>query len=254
VSIAALPRELAASELFGHEKGAFTGAHGIHRGRFELADGGTIFLDEIGELSIPLQVKLLRVLQEGVFERLGGSRPIRSDFRVIAATNKNLVSEVEGGDFREDLYYRLNVFPVQIPPLRKRRGDIPLLARHFIGVYAGQMDKEIRVTKTALGELEKYRWPGNVRELKHFIEKAVILCDGVDLEFPDIEKSLEAASLHRRRRFDSLANMEKAYIEEVLSATGGRVKGPGGAAAILEMQPSTLYYRMKKLGIDKGNL
>jgi transcriptional regulator with GAF, ATPase, and Fis domain len=254
VSIAALPRELAASELFGHEKGAFTGAHGMHRGRFELADGGTIFLDEIGELSIPLQVKLLRVLQEGVFERLGGARPIRSDFRVIAATNKNLVSEVEGGNFREDLYYRLNVFPIQIPPLRRRRGDIPLLARHFIGAYAGRMDKEIRVTKAALGELEKYRWPGNVRELKHFIEKAVILCDGADLEFPDIEKRLEPASLHGRRRFDSLAGMEKAYIEEVLSAAGGRVKGPKGAAAILEMQPSTLYYRMKKLGIDKGKL
>jgi transcriptional regulator with GAF, ATPase, and Fis domain len=250
VSIAALPQELAASELFGHEKGAFTGAHIQNKGRFELAHGGTIFLDEIGELSIPLQVKLLRVLQEGVFERLGSSRPIRSDFRVIAATNKALVSEVAAGAFREDLYYRLNVFPMEIPPLRLRRGDISILARYFTDLYARKMGRDLGIPRSELKKLEAYHWPGNVRELKHFIERAVILCDGGDLvlSVPDVSS---AGGAVQGQRIGSLAGMEKAHIEAVLEAAGGRVKGPAGAAAILEMKPSTLYYRMKKLGIRR---
>jgi len=249
VNIAALPQELAASELFGHEKGSFTGAHVRNKGRFELADGGTIFLDEIGELSIPLQVRLLRVLQEGVFERLGSSKPIHSNFRVIAATNKNLIAEVEKGTFREDLYYRLNVFPIEMPPLRQREGDIALLARHFIDTYARKMGKSVSVSKSELRKLDECYWPGNVRELKHFIEKAVILCDGGELDLSDCEVAADRSAPREPRRLGTLSDMEKAYITEVLAASGGRVKGPGGAAEILGMRPSTLYYRMKKLGI-----
>jgi transcriptional regulator with GAF, ATPase, and Fis domain len=220
-----------------------------NKGRFELADGGTIFLDEIGELSIPLQVRLLRVLQEGIFERLGSSKPIHSNFRVIAATNKNLVAEVEKGAFREDLYYRLNVFPIELPPLRQREGDIGLLARHFIDEYAKKMGKSISVSKSELQKLDACYFPGNVRELKHFIEKAVILCEDGELSLSDYECIVDKGASREPRQLGTLADMEKTYITEVLEATGGRVKGPAGAAEILGMRPSTLYYRMKKLGI-----
>ena len=186
VNLATLPPDLVASELFGHEKGAFTGAHDKQKGRFELADGGTIFLDEIGDLPMATQVKLLRVLQEGTFERLGGTAPVRSDFRVIAATNKNLAVEVDKGRFRQDLYFRLNVFPIYVPPLRSRKDDIPPLIHHFIAKYAKVLGRSIRPPiEREMKRLLEYDWPGNVRELEHFVERAVILSDGPVLRFPE---------------------------------------------------------------------
>jgi transcriptional regulator with GAF, ATPase, and Fis domain/tetratricopeptide (TPR) repeat protein len=251
VNIAALPQELAAAELFGHEKGAFTGAYLQNKGRFELADRGTIFLDEIGDLSIQLQVKLLRVLQEGTFERLGSSKPIVSDFRVIAATNKDLYGEIKKGTFREDLYYRLNVFPIVMPPVRDRKGDIPLLARYFIDSFAKRMGKRVKVSSLELKRLNGYIWPGNVRELKHFLEKAVILYDEKGLDLSVQARPPVQTPSGRDDLLSSLSDMEKAHIIKVLNATGGRVKGPEGAAAILGIIPSTLYYRMKKLNINR---
>ena len=194
VNLAAFPQELVASELFGHEKGAFTGAHEKNKGRFELADGGTIFLDEIGDLPFNVQVKLLRVLQDGAFERLGSAKPIQSDFRVIAATNKDLSLEVEKGTFRQDLYYRLNVFPVHVPSLRERKEDIPLIGHHFVDKFSKKMGKGIRrIPGEELKKLMEYHWPGNVRELKHLIERAVILSDGSRITF----SSLLHVSAHR---------------------------------------------------------
>jgi transcriptional regulator with GAF, ATPase, and Fis domain len=252
VSIAALPEELVANELFGHEKGSFTGAHVQSKGRFEFANGGTIFLDEIGDLSIRLQVKLLRVLQEGAFERIGSSKLIQSDFRVIAATNKNLVAEIEKGAFREDLYYRLNVFPIKIPPLRERDEDLFLLAEYFIDYFAKKMGKKVKVSKGELKKLSEYDWPGNVRELKHFLEKAVILYDGHGLSLAGFGRRSDINISSDGMRFYSLADMEKAYIIKVLKATSYHIKGANGAAAILGVAPSTLYYRMKKLDIKRN--
>jgi transcriptional regulator with GAF, ATPase, and Fis domain len=252
VNLVALPPDLVASELFGHEKGAFTGAYGRHKGRFELADHGTIFLDEIGDLSPQVQVKLLRVLQEGTFERLGSSRPVKSDFRVVAATNKELVRQVEKGSFREDLYYRLNVFPLQVPPLRERREDIPLLAQHFLDQCCQQMGKEIkRIPNEELKKLVEYHWPGNVRELKHFIERAVILSDGLRISL----SGLDHGSAHREPIESAgllpWADMERDYLKKVLNATHWKVSGRNGAAAILGLKPTTLFFRMKKLGLRK---
>ncbi len=253
VNLAALPHELVASELFGHEKGAFTGANERYKGRFELAHGGTIFLDEIGDLPKSIQVKLLRVLQEGVFERLGSAKPIQSDFRVIAATNKDLLREIENNTFRQDLYYRLNVFPIRIPPLRERKEDIPLIARYFIEKFSRRMGKRIKsVTYDELKKLAWYRWPGNVRELEHFIERAVILSDGEQIKFPSLEQPFEGQSRNESQDTPRpLAEMERSYIEGVLHATHWRVSGPYGAASILGLKPTTLISRMKKLGIKK---
>jgi transcriptional regulator with GAF, ATPase, and Fis domain len=252
VNLAALPQELVASELFGHEKGAFTGAMEKAKGRFELANAGTIFLDEVGDLPPAVQVKLLRVLQEGVFERLGSSKPIRSSFRVIAATNKDLSVEVEKGNFRQDLYYRLNVFPIHVPPLRERKDDIPLLAQHFINKFSKKMGKAIRrIPADSVKTLMDYRWPGNVRELSHFIERAVILFDGNRITFPDLCQT-SGPDLHSESLgSESLDDIERHHIEKVLNSTYWKISGPRGAASILGLKRTTLLARMKKLGISK---
>ena len=253
VNLATLPSELVASELFGHEKGAFTGANERHKGRFELADGGTIFLDEIGDLPSGVQVKLLRVLQEGTFERLGSAKQIRSDFRIIAATHKDLRIETERGAFRQDLYYRLNVFPLHIPPLRDRREDISLLAQHFLDTFCRKMGKKIgKIPKEELKKLMNYHWPGNVRELEHFIERAVILSDGHGISFSELDYSPEEQTIKNGDgNHLSLADVERDHILKVLASTLWRIRGPQGAASILGLKPSTLLFRMGKLGIKK---
>jgi transcriptional regulator with GAF, ATPase, and Fis domain/tetratricopeptide (TPR) repeat protein len=252
VNLAALPQELIASELFGHEKGAFTGANDSQRGRFELADGGTIFLDEIGDLPTGVQVKLLRVLQEGTFERLGSAKQVRSNFRVVAATNKDLRSEVEKGTFRQDLYYRLNVFPVYIPPLRERREDITPLTRHFLEKYSKKLGKRPRPTPPQeLKKLLDYHWPGNVRELEHFIERAVILSDGYSISFSGLRQNSAIAAVEESPTIRPLEEIEREYIKKALNATGWRVSGPRGAASLLGFKTSTLRFRMEKLGIKK---
>jgi transcriptional regulator with GAF, ATPase, and Fis domain/tetratricopeptide (TPR) repeat protein len=251
VNLAALPQDLVASELFGHEKGAFTGANERLKGRFELANGGTIFLDEIGDLPPSVQVKLLRVLEEGTFERLGSAKPIQSDFRVIAATHRDLYAEVGNGAFRQDLYYRLKVFPISIPSLRERKEDIPLIAHHFVDTFSRQMGKRIRrVPGEEVRKLSEYNWPGNVRELKHFVERAVILSDGTRLSFSGLERIADQIPADNMFK-SSLADVERSYIEKVLDATHWRVSGPNGASAILGLKPTTLLFRMKKLGIRK---
>jgi transcriptional regulator with GAF, ATPase, and Fis domain len=255
VNLAAIPQDLAASELFGHEKGAFTSANERQKGRFELADGGTIFLDEIGDLSLGVQAKLLRVLQEGTFERLGGSTPIKSHFRVISATNKDLRTEVEKGSFRQDLYFRLNVFPIHIPPLRERRDDISLLAHFFVYKYGKSLGKMVkRIPPDELKKLLNYHWPGNVRELEHFIERALVLSDGHSISFTGFEYGLsDRVSIDdATKRLGTLAELEREHIEKVLKSTNWKVSGPHGAAAILGLKSSTLVFRMKKLGIKRS--
>lgn len=255
VNLAALPQELIASELFGHEKGAFTGANDSQRGRFELADGGTIFLDEIGDLPTGVQVKLLRVLQEGTFERLGSARQVRSNFRVIAATNKDLRTEVEKGTFRQDLYYRLNVFPIYIPPLRERRDDIPPLTRHFAEKYGKKLGKRLRaLPPQELKKLLEYHWPGNVRELEHFIERAVILSDGYTISFSGLKQHSGNVAVEDSQTIRPLEEIEREYIKKTLDATGWRVSGPRGAASLLGFKTSTLRFRMEKLGIKKPSI
>ena len=252
VNLAALPHELIASELFGHEKGAFTGANESQRGRFELADGGTIFLDEIGDLPTSVQVKLLRVLQEGTFERLGSAKQVRSNFRVIAATNKDLRAEVEKGTFRQDLYYRLNVFPIYIPPLRERRDDITPLTHYFIEKFGKKLGKRLRPTPPQeLRKLLEYHWPGNVRELEHFIERAVILSDGYTISFSGLKQASGALAIDDDQAIRPLEEIEREYIKKALNATGWRVSGPRGAASLLGFKTSTLRFRMEKLGIRK---
>ncbi len=253
VNLAALPQDLVASELFGHEKGAFTGAHEKHKGRFELAHGGTIFLDEIGDLPLNVQVKLLRVLQEGSFEPLGSTKQIHSDFRVIAATNKDLHSEVERGLFRHDLFYRLNVFPINVPALRDRTEDITLLARHFMEIFGRKMGKKfMKPASDSFKRLMQYGWPGNVRELEHYIERAVILSDGGRMHFPALDDKMAVVNTPGDSLpVTPLADMERGYVEKILNATHWRVSGRNGAAAILGLKPTTLISRMKKLGITK---
>lgn len=252
VNLAALPHELIASELFGHEKGAFTGANESHRGRFELADGGTIFLDEIGDLPTSIQVKLLRVLQEGVFERLGSAKPVHSDFRVIAATNKDLLSEVEKGMFRQDLYYRLNVFPIRVPPLRERKDDITPLAHYFAEKFGKKLGKRLRpVSLDELRKLVEYNWPGNVRELEHFVERAVILSHGNGISFSGLKQAPGGLGPEEDQPIRPLEEIERDYITKALNATGWRVSGPKGAASLLGFKTSTLRFRMEKLGIRK---
>ncbi len=255
VNLAALPQELVASELFGHEKGSFTGAHERQKGRFELADGGTIFLDEIGDLPLNVQVKLLRVLQEGTFERLGSAKPIRSDFRVIAATHKNLPAEVGNGVFRQDLYYRLKVFPIQVPPLRERLGDIGPLAQHFIEIFAKKLGKKApKLLSDELKKLASYNWPGNVRELEHVVERSVILSDGSKIRFSGLETSFAKRVEDEAPLIIPLVDIERDHIKRALEATGWRVSGPKGAATFLGLKRSTLQNRMKKLGIKKPSV
>jgi PAS domain S-box-containing protein len=253
VNCAAIPRELITSELFGHEKGAFTGAIQRRLGRFELADGGTLFLDEVGELSPEIQVALLRVLQEREFERVGGTQPIRVDVRVIAATHRDLTAEIERGGFREDLFYRLNVFPLAVPPLRERREDVPLLVRYFIDRYARKAGKSIRrVNKRAMDHLQSYPWPGNIRELQNVIERSVIVCDTDEFTVDESWLSTKPAVDSRLKLSSSIDAHEKAIVEEALRATGGRVFGPSGAAARLGIPRSTLESKIRALKINKS--
>ena len=248
VNCAALPSGLAESELFGHERGAFTGAVQQKKGRFELAHNGTIFLDEVGELSLDVQVKLLRVLQEQEFERLGSTRPTKVNVRVIAATNRDLEDEIARGRFRSDLFYRLNIFPIHLPPLRERKPDITLLAKHFAVGFARKMGKRVvGIDEQALARLTGYDWPGNVRELANVLERAVILCDGSSVLVEHL------GELTRGRResgvFPTLEEMERQHILRALAQTGGVLAGPEGAARLLGMRRSTVWSRMKKLGI-----
>jgi len=248
VNCAALPSGLAESELFGHERGAFTGAVQQKKGRFELAHNGTIFLDEVGELSLDVQVKLLRVLQEQEFERLGSTRPTKVNVRVIAATNRDLEDEIARGRFRSDLFYRLNIFPIHLPPLRERKPDITLLAKHFAVGFARKMGKRVvGIDEQALARLTGYDWPGNVRELANVLERAVILCDGSSVLVEHL------GELNRGRResgvFPTLEEMERQHILRALAQTGGVLAGPEGAARLLGMRRSTVWSRMKKLGI-----
>jgi transcriptional regulator with GAF, ATPase, and Fis domain len=253
VNCATLPANLIESELFGHEKGAFTGALERKIGRFELADGGTIFLDEIGELPIELQAKLLRILQEGEFERLGNPKTFKVNVRVIAATNRNLQQAIEKKEFREDLFYRLNVFPVSTPPLRERKEDIPLLVKHFIHKYESRMGKKIKdVSPKVIEALMNYDWPGNIRELENLIERALILTFGDTLEQGDwlpMAKATatngETAKLAQR----TMEEVEKDHIISTLKQTNWKVSGEKGAAKILGLNATTLEARMKKLGI-----
>jgi formate hydrogenlyase transcriptional activator len=250
VSCAALPEGLVASELFGHEKGAFTGALERRRGRFELANGGTIFLDEVGELPAPVQVALLRVLQEREFERVGGHETLRTDARVVAATNRNLEEAVREGRFRSDLFFRLNVFGIRVPPLRERAEDVPLLAEYFASRFGRKVGKPVRgIGESAMAALGAYHWPGNIRELQNAVERAVILARGSVLELSDFElPSLGSGSVPAAR---GQPVDERQQIEEALAASRGRVSGPDGAAAVLGVPPSTLESRIHRLNIDK---
>jgi formate hydrogenlyase transcriptional activator len=255
VNCAAIPRDLIASELFGHEKGAFTGALQRRLGRFELAEGGTIFLDEVGELSPDTQVALLRVLQEREFERVGGTQSIRADVRVIAATNRDLKAAVAKGTYREDLYYRLNVFPVEMPPLRARRADIPLLVEYFVDRYARKAGKSIRrVDKKTLQSLQSYPWPGNIRELQNVIERSVIVCETETFEVDEswLSQRLSGGEPESKPFLsEKVAATEKEIIEEALRESRGRIAGPSGAAARLGIARSTLDSKIQTLNIDK---
>lgn len=248
VNCAALPAGLVESEFFGHEKGAFTGAMTSRKGRFELADGGTIFLDEVGEVSPEVQVKLLRVLQESEFERVGGSQTIRVNVRVIAATNRDLAADVKAGRFRADLFYRLNVFPIHVPPLRDRISDIPILATYFVTQLAGTLGKRIEsIDDATRNRLTQYHWPGNIRELRNVLERAVILTEGTTLRIRDGELRGHAAP--ERAGSATLADVERQHILSVLKQTGGVIAGNNGAARILGVPPSTLRSSMARLGI-----
>lgn len=249
VNCASLPASLIESELFGHEKGAFTSAQARQIGRFELADRNTLFLDEIGELPLESQAKLLRVLQEGEFERLGSSRTIKVDVRIVAATNRDLEEEVRKGRFRQDLWYRLNVFPITVPPLRERTEDIPLLVNLFVNKFGRKLGKSIqRIPAGVMKSLQAYDWPGNVRELENVIERAAINTVGPSLQLLDHLKSSLVAEKSAAPRM-TLEERERTYIVQVLEETKGRIDGPRGAALVLGLNPSTLRSRMRKLGI-----
>ena len=256
VNCAAIPRDLIASELFGHEKGAFTGATQRRLGRFELAEGGTIFLDEVGELPAETQIALLRVLQEHEFERVGAAGSIRTNVRVIAATNRDLEAAIAAGTFRSDLFYRLNVFPIEMPSLRERREDIPLLVEYFIDRFARQAGKSFQaVNKKSLDLLQSYPWPGNIRELQNVIERSVIVCETENFSVDESWLSRQppatvpSSGLEPLRK---LPSQEKEIIEAALSESGGRVYGPSGAAAKLGIPRSTLEHKIRSLKINKN--
>ena len=269
VNCAALPQGLVESELFGHEKGAFSGA--IHRriGRFELAQGGTIFLDEIGEVPMAVQVKLLRVLQEREFERVGGSEPIKVDVRIIAATNRDLPKSIGDGQFRGDLFYRLNVFPIRLPPLRDRDGDVRLLSKFLVNKFAARVGKRIEaISDSTMHRLNRYHWPGNIRELENILERAVILSNGSTLEIdPDVfgptpdrvadslppaaTPTIPLVAANQELPPTSLESVERQHILAVLQQAKWVIEGPRGAARLLDLHPNTLRSRLKKLGIQR---
>ena len=249
VNCAAIPSGLLESELFGHEKGAFTGAIMRKPGRFELADNGTLFLDEVGDIPLELQAKLLRVLQEHEFERLGSTRTLQVNVRVIAATHRDLKQMVAEGTFRSDLYYRLHVFPLAVPALRDRREDIPSIVRHFVDKYSQRMNRRIETISTRTMEvLKDYSWPGNVRELQNFIERAVILSPGISLHAPLEELTQETVQMSQPH-LSTLAEMEREHVLRALKESNWITGGPKGAAAKLGMKRTTLAYRIRKLGI-----
>jgi transcriptional regulator with GAF, ATPase, and Fis domain len=257
VNCASIPSSLIASELFGHEKGAFTGALQRRQGRFELAHSGTIFLDEIGELPAETQIALLRVLQERQFERVGSSRVIPTDVRIIAATNRDLAAAIAAGSFRADLFYRLNVFPIHVPPLRNRKGDIPMLVEYFVKRYAEKARKQItKIDNNALKLCQSYPWPGNIRELQNIVERSVILCAG-DTFWID-EAWLSSQNTPRPESSgpltQNLHSYEKQLVEAALAESTGKVAGPNGAAAKLGIPPSTLHLKIKQLKIEKRTL
>ena len=244
-----IPETLVESELFGHEKGAFTGADRQKPGRLELAKGGTLFIDEVAEIPKSVQAKLLRALQEKTMVRVGGTSTLRSDFRLVAATNRDLAGEVAAGRFREDLYYRINVVPMAIPPLRERKEDIPLLARYLLAKYVSRYGRpEIELTKKDEAKLMGYDWPGNVRELENVVERTVLLSMGEGLEFrmPAEEMNISGNPFSD---YPTLDEIQRRYIQQVLEKTGGKIGGPGGAAEILGMKRTTLNDRMRKLGL-----
>jgi len=252
LNCAAIPFDLLESELFGHERGAFTGAIAQKVGRFELADKGTLFLDEVGDIPPGLQPKLLRVLQEQEFERLGSTRTHQVDVRLVAATNRNLVDMVKRNEFRNDLYYRLNVFPVSLPPLRERREDIPALVTHFVEILGRKMGKQIEnIPPDTMSALTSYEWPGNIRELQNFIERSVIVSTGAVLRPPlaELKRCPEVLSMGAI----TLEDAERDHIRKTLEQTRWVVAGPNGAAARLGIKRSTLYFRMQKLGISRAN-
>jgi len=252
VNCAAIPSNLVESELFGHERGAFSDAREQRKGRFELADTGTLFLDEISELSQGAQAKILRVLQEGEFERVGGTQTLKSDVRIIAATNRDLNVEIAAGRFRADLFYRINVYPVTVPPLRKRREDIPLLVEHFVSQIGADMGKKIdKIPKSVIEQLKAHDFPGNIRELRNVVERSLITSPNSTFQLADF-------SIERHKSFSppsnkrvSLDEIQQQHIRHVLNETGWKINGVGGAAEILQMKPSTLRNRMKKLGIKR---
>ena len=255
LNCAAIPTGLLESELFGHEKGAFTGAIAQRIGRFELADGGTVFLDEVGEIPLELQTKLLRVLQEREFERLGSTRTLRTDARLIAATNRELRKMVEQRKFREDLFYRLNVFPIYVPALRERSEDIPLLVNHFAQRFARRMNRTIEtIPAETMAALTRYPWPGNIRELQNLIERAVILSHGPVLQIPLQDLDNCTAPRRDNGKDQTLEAAERAHILAILKETRWVLAGPRGAAARLGMNRSTLQFRLKKLGIVRPDI
>jgi formate hydrogenlyase transcriptional activator len=248
---------LIASELFGHEKGSFTGALQRRLGRFEMAEGGTIFLDEVGELPLGTQIALLRVLQEHEFERVGGTRSIQTNVRVIAATNRNLQAAIAAGTFRSDLFYRFNVFPIDMPPLRERREDIPVLVEYFVDHCARKVKKNIQgITKESLDLLRSYPWPGNIRELQNVIERSVIMCETGNFSVDETwlaQQPVASESKGQSGLSQKLAAQEKEMIETALSESGGQVFGPSGAAAILGMPRSTVESKIRSLKINKNH-
>jgi transcriptional regulator with GAF, ATPase, and Fis domain len=254
VNCAAIPRDLIASELFGHEKGAFTGATHRRLGRFESAEGGTIFLDEVGELPLETQIALLRVLQEREFQRVGANESVKADVRVVAATNRDLKAAIAEGKFREDLFYRLNVFPIEVPPLRERREDIALLVEYFVDRFASKAGKTITgIGKKSMEVLQAYSWPGNIRELQNVIERSVIVCESENLSVDEswLERIAPASDSGSQPLSERLTAKEKEIIEAALAETNGKVSGPRGAAARLGMPQSTLDSKIRSLKIDK---
>lgn len=255
VNCAALPPNLVESELFGHEKGSFTGAVAQRKGKFEQAHEGSIFLDEVGELPIDMQAKLLRVLQEKQIERVGGNKNIPVNVRVIAATNRNLEKEVAENRFRIDLYYRLNVFPLLIPPLRERMEDIPLLVTYFLEEFRKKSGQEMKTTDQAMIQLMQYNWPGNIRELQHVVERSALMAEGRTIDHFMLPQSYSPAATGTPAATEqSLEEAERAHIISALKKTNQKIYGPDGAAALLKLPPTTLTSKMKKLGIDKNNL